>query len=277
MLSTLAFVIWQTYKIPYDMIETIVLLGAGNVASNLGKAFLKAGKEIVQVYSRTQDSASCLAGKLGCPYTTRIESLYPGADLYIISVTDTAIDEIIKKIPFTDILLAHTSGSVDIKALKKNNIRPAVIYPLQTFSKDVEVDFEDVPLFLEAGNEKDLELLESLAGLLSSKVSSIDSKQRMVLHIAAVFACNFTNHMFYIAEDLLKQNKMEFQTLKPLINETIRKALLVGPFKAQTGPAVRNDKFILKLHDEMLSAFGDYRKFYNFITDSIIAKHAGLR
>ncbi len=259
------------------MINKIVLIGAGNVSTHFGKAFMNAGKKVMQVFSRTERSARELAGKLNCPYTTSLENLLPGADLYMIAVTDSAIDEISKNISLDNPLVAHTSGSTDIKVLENKNIRPAVFYPLQTFSKDTEVNFNEVPLFLEAVNNKDHEKLKNLAGSISSKVYSIDSKQRVMLHIAAVFASNFTNHMLYIADDLLKKNKMSFDILQPLITETVKKAGLIGPFKAQTGPAVRNDKYILELHSDILSAFGDYRKFYNFITNSIISKHCKKR
>ncbi len=259
------------------MINKIVLIGAGNLATHFGKAFINAGKEIMQVYSRTERSASELAGKLNCHYTTSLGKLSPGADLYIVAVTDSAIAEISKKIKLDNPLVAHTSGSTDIKVLKRKNIRPAVFYPLQTFSKDTEVDLYEVPLFLEAINNEDHEKLKNLAEIISSKVYSIDSKQRVMLHIAAVFASNFTNHMLCIAEELLRKNKMSFDILQPLINETFKKAALIGPYKAQTGPAARNDKNILELHSEILSAFGDYRKFYNFMTKSIISKYCKKR
>ncbi len=255
------------------MINKIIFIGAGNLATHLGEAFLNAGKEILQVYSRTEKSASELAVKLNCSYTTDLEKLLSGADLYIISVADSAIEKIAEMLPFDNVLVAHTSGSTDIKVLKRKNLRPAVFYPLQTFSKNVEVNFYEVPLFLEASDNKDLERLKILAGLISSKVYSIDSQQRVMLHIAAVFACNFTNHMLYIAEYLLKQNNMDFEILKPLISETISKAGHIGPFKAQTGPAARNDKYIIELHSEILSNYENYQKFYNFITNSIISKY----
>ncbi len=258
------------------MINTIVLLGAGNVATHLGETLQQSGNRILQVYSRTEKAASELAGKLGCEHTTNVKDLVPGADLYILSVTDSAIEKIIKVFPFEDVLVAHTSGSTDVDVLKIKNIRPAVFYPLQTFSKDVKVDFSEVPLLIEAANDADLEKLKELAGSISSKVYTIDSKQRTILHIAAVFACNFTNHMLSIAGDLLESNDMSFEILKPLIEETVRKAAIAGPAKSQTGPAARNDQRTIKLHSEMLSEVGDYQKIYNFITDSIISKRYSI-
>jgi len=255
------------------MIKKITLIGAGNVATHIGVALMNAGKEILQVYSRTSKSASELADKLKCPYTTDLENILPGSDLYIISVADSAISKTVNEFPLDDVLVAHTSGSTDLDVLLKNNLRPAVFYPLQTFSKNVEVNFDQIPLFLETFYEEDMKKLKAFAGEISSKVYSINSQQRLILHISAVFACNFTNHMFYIAEDILNQHQLDFNILKPLIRETVRKAELSGPYKAQTGPAVRNDKSTLKLHSEILSSFGDYQKFYNFISDSIISKH----
>ncbi len=259
------------------MIKKIILIGAGNVATQLSKALLNAGKEILQIYSRTESSASGLAHKINCPYTTRPEELLPGADLYIIAVSDAAIEEILKTFQFNNALVAHTSGSTDIKVLYDYDLRPAVFYPLQTFSKDVDVDFNDIPLFIEAKNDNDHKILTGLAKSLSSKVFSADSRQRMLIHIAAIFACNFTNHFFYLAENLLKKHRVDFDILMPLIKETVRKVELKGPFNAQTGPAVRSDKNILKLHSEMLSSVEDYQKIYNFISESIITEHTNNR
>jgi len=251
----------------------IVLIGAGNVASNLGITLKEKGKEIVQVYSKTNSSSSLLAKKLNCDYTTDIKELKEEADLYIISVKDSAINEIVEQFPYENVLVAHTSGSVDIDVFSKKNIRPAVIYPLQTFSKDFLVDVSNSPILVEAANNEDLLKIKKIASEISDNVIHADSKQRSFSHLAAVFACNFSNHLFFIAEDILKKNNLSFDILKPLIKETFRKIESNSPYEVQTGPAVRNDKNIIKKHSELLSYSDSYQKIYNFISDNIVLNH----
>jgi predicted short-subunit dehydrogenase-like oxidoreductase (DUF2520 family) len=250
-------------------IERIVLIGAGNVATHLGKAFQDAGKRVVQVYSRTKDSALELACKLNCDYTINIQQVNPHADLYVFSLADDALRGVLERFPLEGVMAVHTSGSLSIDIFGKFRIKGCVFYPLQTFSKHVETDFSGIPICLEANDKGQLALLHDLAASISNDVRELNSRQREIIHIAAVFACNFANHMYSIAGEILSANNITFDILHPLIGETTRKALQEKPAKAQTGPAIRNDQQILSRHIASLSALPTYQKLYTFISKSI--------
>ncbi len=248
------------------------MIGAGNVGTRLALALKINGLEVLQVFSRSRESADSLAHRLDCEPATDLKKLSAEADLYIVAISDDAIPELAERFPYPGKFLVHTSGSMPMEVLKKAGNRIGVFYPLQTFSKEVEVDFSQVPLCLEAAHEQDMALLEQLAARLSTRVHRTSSEERVLLHVAAVFACNFTNHMYAIAEDILSRNGLEFEMLRPLILETARKAMHESPAKVQTGPAVRKNEKVMKKHLVILSAFEGYRKIYNFISESIIEK-----
>lgn len=252
-----------------EMIDKIVLLGAGNVATHLGSALQLAGHSIVQVYSKRLATAQVLARKISCAFTCRMEALTPEADLYVIAVTDDAIAEVSACFPFRDKLLVHTSGTTPLNVLQAGSDQTGVLYPLQTFSRDVPVDFSKIPLCLEALRPADKDKLEALARSLSNTVAWIPSDQRRILHVAAVFACNFVNHMYALAAGILEENGLAFDLLRPLIEETARKAMKGDPREMQTGPARRHNKNIMEEHRKMLSTNPDYRKMYTFISESI--------
>lgn len=250
-------------------LKKIVMAGAGNVATHLGLALKDAGCEILQVYSRTQESASLLANKLNCTFTTRTEDLSMGADLYIFSLSDHALEEIIQAFPHKDAFVVHTSGSIGLDAMGRYFKNCGVFYPLQTFSRDVSLDFGSIPLCLEASDAQHLESLKNLALAISNDVRFISSQQREILHIAAVFACNFTNHLYAIADEILEQEGVDFNILHPLLEETLRKAKQNKPADVQTGPAARNDLPVIQKHLQRLSSLPAYQKIYNFISQSI--------
>lgn len=252
-------------------IEKVVFMGAGNVATQLGLALRDAGIDILQVYSRTEQSAALLARKLGCSYTTRMEDIIQGADLYIFSVADKALAQLVEEFPNKDSFVVHTSGSIGIEVLQKQELRYGVFYPLQTFSKQVTINFRHIPICLEAQDEIHLKLLKKLAAQISKDVRQVTSEQRATLHVAAVFACNFTNHMFAIADDILQQAGLQADILHPLIEETFRKIKNHKPADVQTGPAVREDYQVMERHVEQLGSLPDYQKIYTFISQSIIA------
>jgi predicted short-subunit dehydrogenase-like oxidoreductase (DUF2520 family) len=254
-------------------IQRIVLIGSGNVATQLGRALKSAGLEIMQVYSRSPEAARALAAELNCDATHRLDSLLPGADLYLVSVADDAISEVAVGFPFSEVLVAHTSGSTPMDVLDVAGNRSGVFYPLQTFSKNVEIDMWQVPLCLEARHEEDLQLLEQLAGMLSHNVQRINSDDRRILHVAAVFACNFTNHMYTLAGDVLHSRGLSFDIMGPLIRETTRKATVSPPLQVQTGPALRHDKKTIDAHNKALEALPHLQKMYNFISQSIQNRH----
>ncbi len=253
-----------------DRIEKIVLLGAGNVATHLGAALQKNGRRILQVYSRTAESANTLAGKLEADFTTDLGYIYPGADLYVFSLADKAMEEVLKEFPLKNVFAVHTSGSLPIEILQKAGLQAGVFYPLQTFSKNIQPDFSRIPLCIEALNKDHEQALFQMASDISNDVRYINSQQREIIHIAAVFACNFTNHLFSIAEEILGKKDISFDIMYPLIQETLRKAMQQKPSLVQTGPAIREDEDIMQKHLKQLSTLPDYEKIYNFISQSII-------
>ena len=225
---------------------SILVVGTGNVGTHLYNAFSKVDNiNVIQINSRKLDTIHKV-------------------DITIIAVSDDAIAEVSSKID--NDFVVHTSGSVSLNNLK-NKHRKGVFYMLQTFSKDKEIDFSEVPFCLEAENEKDYQLLETLAKLIGKKTFSINSEQRKTLHVAAVFVNNFTNHLYKIGNDICNKNNVPFEILQPLIKETASKIVELSPEKAQTGPAVRNDKKTIKNHLNLLDK--NQQKIYKTLTKSI--------
>jgi predicted short-subunit dehydrogenase-like oxidoreductase (DUF2520 family) len=244
----------------------VVLIGSGNVAQHLILTFKKSKEvELIQVYSRRSKNVTQL---IDYNLITNSFSELKEADLYIISVSDNAIAEVSSQIPFTNKLVAHTSGSVSINDLNSKN-RKGVFYPLQTFSKDKEVDFSIIPICLEAENVEDYFILETVAQSMSNSVLRINSEQRKALHIAAVFVSNFVNHLYQIGKDICIENELSFDILKPLIMETADKINSLTPFEAQTGPAKRNDTTTINKHLDFLSN-ENQKEIYKLLTKSII-------
>jgi predicted short-subunit dehydrogenase-like oxidoreductase (DUF2520 family) len=251
-------------------IQKIVLIGAGNVATHLGLALLQSRFKILQVFSQTSESASKLASKLNCSYTNAIEEITDQADIYIFSVSDDALEFCIKGFPHENKFMVHTAGSIEMDVLSSKSDRVGVIYPLQTFSRQVGVNYKNIPFCLETSREEDFIHLEKLAKIISDQVVRIDSPQREILHIAAVFACNFTNHMYVMAQKILEKENIPFSILHPLIKETLRKTEHKNPSELQTGPAARNDLNIISKHIDKLAELPESQKIYTFISESIL-------
>ena len=241
---------------------SVVILGSGNVASQLIKAFLKIDTiNLKQVYTRNQEDVNTLKDSID---TTNDISLLKQADITIIAVSDDAISSISSHIKNS--FVVHTSGSVDMKSL--NNIgRKGVFYPLQSFSKKKLVDFKNIPICLESETNEDLLKLEELVSLLQSKSYILSSHQRKKIHVAAVFANNFSNHMYTIANEICEKYNIPFDILHPLIEETSNKIKNLTPEKAQTGPAKRNDAETIENHLNLLSE--KQQEIYLKITQSI--------
>lgn len=245
---------------------SITIIGSGNVAQHLIKAISKTTiLEVSQVYVRNIDSVSHL---IDSDKIINDISKLKNADLYIISVSDDAIQTVSKSLFFSNKLVAHTSGSVAMEELSDNN-RKAVLYPLQTLSKKKEVDFTTVPLCIEAQNEADLQLLTEVAQNLSDHVYNVDSEQRKSLHVAAVFVSNFVNHLYKIGSDICIEHKVPFEILKPLILETAKKVQIMEANEAQTGPAKRNDTSTINKHLAILTD-DNQKDIYKILTKSII-------
>jgi predicted short-subunit dehydrogenase-like oxidoreductase (DUF2520 family) len=244
----------------------VSIIGSGNVAQHLIVAFSKTTDiELVQVFAR-KDAAVAHLINPDKIYTNFNDII--AADLFIIAITDDAITEVSAAIPFSDELVVHTSGSVSIEAIDNKN-RPGVFYPLQTFSKSKEVDFETIPICIETKNEKDFQILEKVAKSISNTVYKINSEQRKALHIAAVFVCNFVNHLYQIGNNICIKNDLPFDILKPLIQETANKILTLSPNQAQTGPAKRKDIQTINAHLSFLSD-DNQKEIYKMLTKSII-------
>jgi len=244
----------------------VSIIGSGNVAQHLIVAFSKTTDiELVQVFAR-KDAAVAHLTSPDKIYTNFNDII--AADLFIIAITDDAITEVSAAIPFSSELVVHTSGSVSIEAINNKN-RPGVFYPLQTFSKSKEVDFKTIPICIETKNEKDFEILEKVAKSISNTVYKINSEQRKALHIAAVFVCNFVNHLYQIGNDICIENDLPFDILKPLIQETANKILTLSPNQAQTGPAKRKDIQTINAHLNFLSD-DNQKEIYKMLTKSII-------
>lgn len=252
----------------------IVFIGAGNLAVNLAQAFHRKGFEIVQVYSRTEESARSLAEKVNAGWTINLKDVTTKASLYIVSLKDSAFTELLPQIVEgkDGALLVHTAGSIPMCVWEGRATRYAVFYPMQTFSKQREVDFNEIPIFIEAGQKEDTELLKTIALTLSDKVFEADSLQRKSLHLAAVFACNFTNHMYVLTADLLKKYNLPFEVMLPLIDETARKVHELTPLEAQTGPAVRYDTNVMDEHLDMLMDDPVMHEIYLLLSENI-SKH----
>lgn len=252
------------------MTRKIVILGAGNVATHLTKALIKEGYDVCQIYSRTIESARELGIKTGIHFTNNLVELYKQADIYIFALSDTAIEKLASMIEFEhNPLLLHTAGSISIDILKKHSNNYGVIYPLQTFSKSRGLDFKKIPLCIDANSKDNIKEVKQIASALSNEVKQIGDEERRQIHLSAVFACNFTNYMYAQAEDILKQKNIDFNILKPLIQETAAKIEDLSPIKAQTGPAIRNDKSTMNKHKELLESYYDLKKMYTFISNNI--------
>jgi predicted short-subunit dehydrogenase-like oxidoreductase (DUF2520 family) len=252
----------------------VTIIGAGNLATRVAVELHRKGVEICQVYSRTEASASMLAAKIGCPFVTRTELISDEAGLFIVAVNDKVLAELLPKINFSNKLVAHTAGSIDMDVLACCSANYGVFYPLQTFSKTREVDFQNIPICIEANTPENLQVLSTLANTVSTDVRVIDSQQRKSLHVAAVFACNFVNHMYAIASELVQKYGVPFDILKPLISETAEKVNELLPRDAQTGPAVRNDQNVIGFHMNMIDD-PKWRELYRLISESIYKYQSG--
>lgn len=243
----------------------VVIIGSGNVAQHLIKAFLNSEKiELVQAYARNYQSLTHIISQ---DKITNALNTITEADIYIIAVSDDAITEISSQLPFTDRFVVHTSGSVSLQQLDNKN-RRGVFYPLQTFSKNKEVDFSKIPLCIESEQNSDYKILEETAKSISPLLYTIDSKQRQALHVAAVFVNNFTNHMYTIGKQICDENTIPFAIFSPLIQETAAKIEQLTPIEAQTGPAKRKDEKTIEKHLDFLKD-ENQKAIYTLLTQSI--------
>lgn len=269
----------------------IVLIGAGNLATQLGKALHAAGHDMVQVFSRTMQSAETLASLLDAEPLTDIAQVRDDADVYIFSVKDSALVQLVaqlcrheadglgedgavnalrkaKKGEHERVFL-HTAGSMPMSVFKGMAQHYGVLYPMQTFSKQREVDFSIIPCFVEANDEFAQKQIEGMAREISGRVYQLSSEDRKYLHLSAVFACNFANHCYAISQELLEEHGIPFDVMLPLINETAAKVHEMKPKNAQTGPAVRYDENVIDKQSKLLENHPHFKKVYDSMSKSI--------
>ena len=256
--------------------KKIVVIGGGNVASHIIRSLLyhSSSYELVGCYGRKR-IPSAIISELSAQLYFSDFSKMPEADIYIVSVSDDAIAEVTKSIiPYisSSSIVLHTSGTKSIDIINNNIEHRGVLYPLQTFNSNVPVEMKNIPFFIECQYNEDWETIDMLASIIGKSATIADSERRKKLHIAAVFACNFTNHLFSISQNILKKDKLEFNIMEPLINECLRKALMSDDISSlQTGPAIRRDITTIDSHLDILhNEMPEVEEIYKNITNSII-------
>lgn len=249
-----------------------VIIGSGNVATHLSLALKKAGQEITQVFSRTLSNANELALKVSCHATNRIEDIITDADIYIFSIKDDALREmaeaVAERLTNSNAVFIHTAGSMQLSIFEGLTPHYAVLYPMQTFSKSKEINFREVPCFVEFSNNYSQKIVLCLAEKITERIQEASSEKRRVMHLAAVFACNFTNHCYRLAEKFIEEQDIDFSLFIPLIQETSRKVTTMSPKKAQTGPMVRNDRNVMGKQLELIKDERT-RQIYRLMAESI--------
>ena len=248
----------------------ITIIGSGNVATHLAAAFKNAGHNIMQVYSRDVHNASLLAYHVKAEAIDNMEQINPETELFVIAVKDDAIESLVSILAKYQKLTVHTSGATDIEVLLKYTQNAGIFYPLQTFSKTREVNFNTVPLCIEGATEQITSQLNVLAYTITQNVYRINSAERKTLHLAAVFACNFPNYLYYLSQQLLADQKLSFDLLRPLILETAEKVQEHLPASVQTGPAVRNDEKTMNAHLQLLHENPELQQLYKLLSQGII-------
>ena len=249
----------------------IVLIGAGNLATHLGLALHQAGHEILQVFSRTQESSDVLATRVGGEAITDINKLRTDADIYICALKDAVLPQLLPQLckGRESGVFFHTAGSLPLSVFEGYARHYGVMYPMQTFSKNREVDFSIIPCFVEANSDATLATITTLARSISTNVRCLSSEQRKYLHLSAVFSCNFVNHCYDMAGTLLNEHGLSFDVLLPLIDETARKVHSLTPREAQTGPAVRYDENVIHAQQQLLAEQPRMQKIYELMSKSI--------
>lgn len=254
----------------------VSFIGSGNLAWHLAPALDNTDYPVREVYSPNARNAEALVKRLyHASYRPTLDFASSTSRVFIVAVPDDLIAEVVREIVLPDdAILLHTSGSQPLDLLSDAAASGiGVLYPLQTFTKNRKVDFSEIPVFVESDDQQTGKLILAMAKAISKRVHAITSDERRRLHIAAVFASNFTNHMITISRDILTSNKLDFDWLKPLIAETINKSLTLGPEASQTGPAKRGDLNILDKHMEFLGDDEALAEVYRVISQHIVDRY----
>ncbi len=254
----------------------ISFVGSGKVATHLAKAFAQQ-HQIIQIMSRNLPHAEKLAHQVGACAIDNYSQIEQEIDLLVIAVSDQSISSVIQAVHafVPEQLIVHTSGSTHVKILSDIHSNAGVFYPLQTFSFERDIHWSDTPLLIEAEQANSLSILNALANSLTKRVYHYSSTQRLSLHLAAVFACNFSNYCYDMAKQTVDQAQVDFSLLYPLILETAKKATQHDPVQVQTGPAMRHDHNIVELHQNLLLKANrpDLKDIYQRLSQAIIARH----
>ena len=241
----------------------ITIIGSGNVGSHLFKVFTEKRIHVSAIWSRTLSNAEFINNEIA---TDKLDFSKSKSNIFIVTVKDDAINSVLEKLKIPrNAILAHTSGSVEMDVLKSKSSSYGIFYPLQTFSKNREIDFSEIPLLIEASNKQTFKELEILALMISKNVNEFNSEKRRQIHLAAVFASNFTNKLLGISKEVLAEQDIDLRILEPLVKETIKKSFELTPEEAQTGPAIRGDKKTIAKHLDMLNDNSENQKLYKLI------------
>jgi predicted short-subunit dehydrogenase-like oxidoreductase (DUF2520 family) len=251
----------------------ISLIGAGNLATNIGVALFNSGNKIVQVYSHTLSHAMSLADRIEACATDDIDNVSDAADIYIVALKDAALEKIIPSLckNKSDKYFFHTAGSMPMDVFKGYAQHYGVLYPMQTFSKQRIVDFSVIPCFIEGSDANAICKLKEVCSAVSNRIYELSSEQRKYLHLSAVFACNFANHCYEISSEILNGNGIPFDVMLPLIDETARKVHEMNPKDAQTGPAIRYDENVINRQMQLLNESPLNREIYEIMSKAIHA------
>jgi len=255
-------------------IKNMVVIGSGNVAFHMIKAFSKKGIRVLQILAHNEKTARILAKTFSVPYILDPSMLFKEADLYLLTVQDDHIREAALQLHLKDQLLVHTSGFSSLDSLSGASTRTGVLWPLQTLTSGRSIEYKSIPFFIEGQSTEISEKLEQFAGMVSDRVMVTDSPTRQKIHLAAVIASNLTNQLYSIAASILERQDIPFAVLAPLILETAAKAGEQHPFRSQTGPAVRKDLRVIEKHLELLRDDPAFRDIYRLITENIIHHHS---
>lgn len=252
----------------------VAIIGSGNVAGHLAPALKKGGYEITQVYTRKQNSGKELVKKTGAALIHSFEEISPENEIIFICVSDYSIAEVASNIPKGNYIVVHTSGSTHIDILKQAHKKSGVFYPLQTFTKEIKTDWKKIPICIEGSSKTITEKLEKVAKNIGGPIYKINSKKRQQIHLAAVFANNFSNACYTMAATLLSKSRVDFKILLPLIDQTALKTHFSTPQQLQTGPARRNDQKVMKEHLALLNENKELANVYKQISKYIVHHHS---
>jgi predicted short-subunit dehydrogenase-like oxidoreductase (DUF2520 family) len=245
-----------------------VIIGSGNVATVLGETIAAAGHPLLQVVARNADRGAVLARTLSCAFTTRYADIHTAADLYIVALSDTALETLGQHLNLPGKLIVHTAGSAPMNILRSVSTRTGVLYPLQSLRAAIR-PFPPIPLLVDAADADDLQTLETFAGTLSTQVRQADDNTRLKLHLAAVLTNNFTNYLYTLTADYCEKEKIDFSILLPIIRETADRLDRYAPGDVQTGPAVRQDYITIARHMKLLSNYQEINMLYQLFTNLI--------